>query len=222
MFPLGRFPSSNHDEHLLYCTLTSIPRFLQHLVEYLETNPDRNDKAWGWMYVSLLQSGLYGSRCLFRYCAGLFFFNALNYSKHDKGNTDVHRPLPDFAIFEVMTGQLWSIATTRLQVALKVELNTILFAKTLLRKDVATSSSSIVRSDENEDEEEPAPLDVEASAIIRTEDAIPGTISGSNPDADFQLKEDSKQPEKVGDDKNDFSSKSQIMTLMTTDVGSDN
>jgi len=30
-------------------------RFLQHLVRYIEKNPDRSDKAWGWMYVPLLQ-----------------------------------------------------------------------------------------------------------------------------------------------------------------------
>ena len=119
-----------------------------------------------------------------------------------------------------MTGQLWSVATTRLQVALKVELNTILFAKTLLRKDVATSSSSIVRGDEGEGEE-PTPLNVEASVPIRSEDAIMGTVSGSNLDADAQLREDSKESGKVGDHKSDFSSKSQIMTLMTTDVGLD-
>ena len=119
-----------------------------------------------------------------------------------------------FAIFEVMTGQLWSIATTRIQVALKVQLNTILFAKTLLRKDVATSSSSIMRADGDEDDGEPPALNADASPTIRT---ATGVIGGPSPDSGVQPKEDSK-PGKGGDDESNFSSKSQIMTLMTTDV----
>lgn len=119
-----------------------------------------------------------------------------------------------------MTSQLWSIATTQLQVALKVELGTILFAKTLLRKDVSTSSST-VRTDEDEDEGELfAPID-ETSNLIRTEDAATGTISGLNHDPDARIKEDSKQAEKGADDGDSFSSKSQVMTLMTTDVCSE-
>lgn len=74
-----------------------------------------------------------------------------------------------------------------------------------------------MRSDENEDEEEPAPLNVEALAT----DATMGTLSGSTPDDDVQLKGDSTQPEKVRHDGGGFSGKSQIMTLMTTDVRSD-
>ncbi|KAJ7691594.1 P-loop containing nucleoside triphosphate hydrolase protein [Mycena rosella] len=61
----------------------------------------------------------------------------------------------------LLTGQLWSLSTTTLQVRLRNQLNTVLFAKTLVRKD-----------------------------------------------AEVEKK----------DDEDDFSSKAQIMTLMTTDV----
>ncbi|KAA1472498.1 multidrug resistance-associated ABC transporter [Dentipellis sp. KUC8613] len=65
----------------------------------------------------------------------------------------------------LLTGQLWSISTTTIQVRLKVQLNSILFAKTLVRKDVASSTppkedkpktddvGSEAASDKKEDEE---------------------------------------------------------------------
>ncbi len=41
-----------------------------------------------------------------------------------------------------MTGQLWSISTTVIQSRLKIQLNSTLFAKCLVRKDVAIASAS--------------------------------------------------------------------------------
>lgn len=81
-----------------------------------------------------------------------------------------------------MTGQLWSISTTTLQVRLRVQLNSILFAKTLVRKDVASSAAS-------------KPKDDDAPA-------------NATPEVDGEKK----------DEETEFSSKAQIMTLMTTDV----
>ncbi|KAI5122627.1 hypothetical protein M0805_008716 [Coniferiporia weirii] len=89
------------------------------------------------------------------YCAGLFGFNAVMY---------------------LLVSQLWSISTTSLQVSIRVQLNTLLFAKTLVRKDIA--SSAIASQDKKKEE---------------------GTETGD-------------------DDEGEFSSKAQIMTLMTTDV----
>ena len=77
-----------------------------------------------------------------------------------------------------VTGQLWSLSTTSLQVRLKIQLNSVLFAKTLVRKDVASSA--------------PPP---------------PSKSENGKPAAET--------PEK---DEDEFSSKAQIMTLMTTDV----
>ncbi|PCH35119.1 multidrug resistance-associated ABC transporter [Wolfiporia cocos MD-104 SS10] len=121
--------------------------FLQRVVRYLELDPERTDRGWGWVY-----------------CAGLFFSNA---------------------IMLLMTGQLWSLSTTTLQVSLRVQLNSILFAKTLVRKDIA-SSAGPPKSDEQNDNAE----------------------NGSAEDG--AKKEDAEE--------NEFSSKAQIMTLMTTDV----
>lgn len=55
------------------------------------------------------------------YCAGLFGSNAITY---------------------LITGQLWSISTTTLQARMRAQMNTLLFAKTLVRKDVASSAGT--------------------------------------------------------------------------------
>jgi hypothetical protein len=79
---------------------------------------------------------------------------------------------------------MWSLAVSTLQPRLKIQLNSMLFAKTLVRKDVASSLGS---------------------STPETEGAIqhPHRAKGEN-------------SEKKDDD--DFSSKAQVMTLMTTDV----
>ncbi len=92
-----------------------------------------------------------------------------------------------------MTGQLWSLSTTILQVRLRVQLNSILFAKTLVRKDVASSA--------------PPPTTTESGST--TTPAAATTPVTTNDGS--TIKKDAK-----GED--DFSSKAQIMTLMTTDV----
>lgn len=39
-----------------------------------------------------------------------------------------------------MTGVIWSISTTALQAGIKLQLNTMLFTKTLVKKDIASAS----------------------------------------------------------------------------------
>ena len=96
-----------------------------------------------------------------------------------------------FETCPLVTGQLWSLSTTTLQVRLRVQLNSILFAKTLVRKDVASSSG-------------PAPGS--------SDDATPETPAQPSTTTDPSPTNDKKEPE------GEFSSKAQIMTLMTTDV----
>ena len=79
-----------------------------------------------------------------------------------------------------VTGQLWSLATTTLQVRLINQLNSVLFAKTLVRKDVVSSAPP-----------PPSPKDSEDG------------------NADTETSEE---------DEDVFSSKAQVMNLMTTDV----
>lgn len=43
------------------------------------------------------------------------------------------------AIIYITSGQIWSISTTTLQGGIKMQLNTMLFAKTLVKKDIASS-----------------------------------------------------------------------------------
>ncbi|KAF5378754.1 hypothetical protein D9615_006977 [Tricholomella constricta] len=94
------------------------------------------------------------------------------------------------AITYLITGQLWSLSTTTIQVRLRVQLNSILFAKTLVRKDVASSA--------------PPPAS-QKDTVVAASDPSNNTDNGES------------TPKKT-DDEADFSSKAQIMTLMTTDV----
>ncbi|EIW78464.1 multidrug resistance-associated ABC transporter [Coniophora puteana RWD-64-598 SS2] len=112
------------------------PYFLEKVVQYLESDPERSDRGWGWFYV-----------------LGLFLSNALSY---------------------LISNQVWSLSTTTTHCRIRVQLNSILFAKTLLRKDVASAS---------------APQAQQGDSIV---------------------------VEKKNEE--DFSSKAQVMTLMTTDV----
>jgi hypothetical protein len=101
------------------------------------------------------------------YCAGLFASHAFTY---------------------ILTGQLWSISTTILQARVRTQLNTLLFAKTLVRKDVASSPSTAANS-------------------------AAGSESGEAPSQSQPQPKDAKEKEE-----GEFSSKQQVMTLMTTDV----
>ncbi|KZV87123.1 multidrug resistance-associated ABC transporter [Exidia glandulosa HHB12029] len=101
------------------------------------------------------------------YCAGLFGSNAFTY---------------------ILTGQLWSVSTTTLQARMRAQMNTMLFAKTLIRKDVASSSGS--------------------SGTSSAGGTRPGTPTPSSPTDTVVEKKD----------EDEFSSKQQVMTLMTTDV----
>ncbi|KAF7325781.1 Multidrug resistance-associated ABC transporter protein [Mycena kentingensis (nom. inval.)] len=76
--------------------------FLRMLLAYLERDPDREDRSWGWVWVFALTGS-----------------NVITY---------------------LLTGQLWSLSTTTLQVRFRIQLNSILYAKTLVRKDVASSA----------------------------------------------------------------------------------
>ncbi|KAH9932956.1 multidrug resistance-associated ABC transporter [Fomitopsis serialis] len=120
--------------------------FLQRVVRYLEMDPERKDRSWGWAY-----------------CCGLFFANALT---------------------QLIMGQLLSLTMMTLQVRFKIQLNSILYAKTLVRKDIASSAG-------------PASAENGADASASTENG------------------ESKS------DEDEFSSKAQIMTLMTTDLALD-
>ncbi|KAH9043928.1 ATP-binding cassette transporter [Lactarius pseudohatsudake] len=123
--------------------------FLQQLVNYLEMDPERHDRSWGWFY-----------------SFGMFAGTACSH----------------LSMYFLFNGQTWSLSTTTLQVGIRVQLNSILFAKTLVRKDVASSSGP--------------------SENKGMEKKITDTVS--------------EITEK--DDEGDFSSKAQVMTLMTTDV----
>nr|GAT52587.1 multidrug resistance-associated ABC transporter protein [Mycena chlorophos] len=118
------------------------PFFLRLVLTYLENDPTREDRSWGWVW-----------------SFALFSTNIIGF---------------------LIAGQLWSISTTTLQVRFRIQLNSILYAKTLVRKDVASSAPAAAKDKDKDGE-------------------------GSDSD-------------KKDDEEDDFSSKAQIMTLMTTDV----
>ncbi|KAG7095389.1 hypothetical protein E1B28_006144 [Marasmius oreades] len=111
------------------------PYFLNLLILYLESDPERRDRSWGWLYAF-----------------GLIMSNVIVY---------------------LLTAQLWSISTTVIQTRFRIQLNSILYAKTLVRKDAISSSASVQKENETAEEKQ---------------------------------------------DEDDFSTKAQIMTLMTTDT----
>jgi hypothetical protein len=104
-----------------------------------------------------------------------------------------------------VTGQLWSLATTAVQVRLRIQLNSILFAKTLVRKDIASSAAP--KSDPDESGAAKKNISIPSQQTPAPAATVP---DGGN--ADEQLTKNAVE------DDGDFSSKAQIMTLMTTDV----
>jgi hypothetical protein len=96
--------------------------------------------------------------------------------------------------------QVLFFSASSIEVRLCLQLNTSLFAKTLVRKDVASSSASASGDHSN---------------------ALPAKKTTQNPNqpvnGNAQTKKDDAQAKE--DDEGGFSSKAQVMTLMTTDVG---
>ncbi|KAI3998410.1 hypothetical protein K525DRAFT_245367, partial [Schizophyllum commune Loenen D] len=147
------------------------------LTSALALAPRTGDARWGWVW-----------------CAGLFASKAVTY---------------------MITAQLWSISTTviqgwgiasrracwyrvayagiasRMLVRIKEQLNSVLFAKTLVRKDVAGGGGAEKKEGGAEKKE------------------------GEAKDAKGATKNENDQP---SSDEEDFSSRAQVMTLMTTDV----
>ncbi|KAG9120665.1 hypothetical protein FRC07_003764 [Ceratobasidium sp. 392] len=82
----------------------------------------------------------------------------------------------------LVAAQIWSLSIVKLQIPLKIQLNTMLFAKTLVRKDIVSAGS------------------------VQTRAATPTDESVNQP------------PEGKDGAKDEFSSKAQVHTLMTTDV----
>ena len=160
--------------------------FLQMLVQYLQDDPNREDRRWGWVFV-----------------AGLFGLNAFSYlSKfYVSAMCNSHSCFLSCKV----TGQLWSLATTAVQVRLRIQLNSVLFAKTLVRKDVASSAAPKFDSD--------------GAGVAKSKMPIPSQQISSPATAVPESGNTDEQPAKKPDeDDGDFSSKAQIMTLMTTDV----
>ncbi|KIM26711.1 hypothetical protein M408DRAFT_330465 [Serendipita vermifera MAFF 305830] len=193
--------------------------FLKRLIVWLENDPNRAGRApsgiMSWLAmpgtdprVPLLEQESRGWAWV--YCAGIF------------GTT---------GIMYLLTGQLWSVSTTVVQLRFKTQLNTTLFAKTLVRKNIA--STAVDKKDKKEEGGEDAKkkqADGANGAVRSDEDTVNGTAAGSHsavgteptvgtttavntegtPEAGDKEKEKSSEEE--------FSSKAQVMTLMTTDV----
>ncbi|KIJ61804.1 hypothetical protein HYDPIDRAFT_183028 [Hydnomerulius pinastri MD-312] len=127
------------------------PFFLRKLITYLESDPLREDRSWGWVFAT--------------------------------------GQLVSTALVHLLAAQMFSLATAVVQVRVRTQLNTTLFAKTLVRKDVVSSANS--SSDDDDSKKASKPVQ----------------------QSDQDNKKDSPKEEE-----DEFSSKAQVMTLMTTDV----
>jgi hypothetical protein len=174
-------------------TLFYVPAFFfQRFIRHLEQDPDRQDTAWAWVY-----------------CAGLFASNAIMYRGFTLFSVFfLHLTL---RLLLVISGQLWSIATTDINVRFRIQLNTLLFSKTLVRKNVASTPSSENGSEGPKTTTVPSDATSHAAASEGTPAAASVTPTTASPPSEI-----GKGPEKKEEE--EFSSKAQIMTLMTTDV----
>ena len=85
--------------------------FLQRFIKHLEQDPDRQDRAWACVY-----------------CAGLFASNVIMY--RECGIVGIFLLHLTLRLLLVISGQLWSISTTDVNVRFRTQLNTLLFGKT--------------------------------------------------------------------------------------------
>jgi ABC-type multidrug transport system fused ATPase/permease subunit len=96
------------------------------------------------------------------------------------------------ATFTILNGITFSIGTTTLQAGIRLQLNTLLFAKTLAKKDIAAAAEMSKKMAEK---------DKDSKAI--------GSSKSNKKDGDDKAEDE---------DEEGVSSKSQIMTLFTVDV----
>ncbi|KAF9239800.1 multidrug resistance-associated ABC transporter [Melanogaster broomeanus] len=127
------------------------PFFLSKFISYLESDPHREDRRWGWVFVI--------------------------------------GQLVSIAVVHLVAAQAFTLALGITQVRLRSQLNTTLFSKTLVRKDVVSSSGGSSSDDDDNDSK----------------------TKSANGNADSKSKDKEEE-------ENEFSSKAQVMTLMTTDV----
>ena len=123
--------------------------FIQFFLKYLETDPQRKNTSWGWFHVT----GIFVGHFILVLCKiGRLSLRSVVLTESPKAN-----------------GQLWSLSSNNLRTNLNLQLNTLLYTKTLVRKDVPSNTNA--------------------------------------------------SPSDKSDPSGDFSSKAEVMTLMTTDVG---
>ncbi|KAG8840945.1 hypothetical protein FRB91_005500 [Serendipita sp. 411] len=169
--------------------------FFKRLIIFLENDPRRGNGN-----ESLTEPQSQGWAWV--YCAGLFGTTAAMY---------------------ILTGQLWSISTTVVQLKFKIQLNTMLFAKTLVRKNIPGNSSSESEEKTEDAKAKSDKLDLATHDRMSTDgetDTQVGTTNGTATSATVVVNErDATTKETVKkSDEEEFSSKAQVMTLMTTDV----
>jgi hypothetical protein len=126
----------------------------------------------------------------------------------------------------VLTAQLWSIATTVVQLHIKIQLNTMLFAKTLVRKSIASTASSDSKEKEapKDGKKDIAPNGAQASTGASLPNAETGTVEtgtqvgSTTATGTTAINGNATGVAVVKKEEEEFSSKAQVMTLMTTDV----
>ncbi|KAJ9123263.1 hypothetical protein QFC22_001460 [Naganishia vaughanmartiniae] len=106
------------------------------------------------------------------------------------------------AIMYIAVGFMWSISSTHLQSRIKLQLITLLFSKTLVKKDLASGPTGSAKGDE--ESLRPASHGVDAPGV-------------ENQGQDREGEVEAKKAENKESEEDDVSSKAQVMTLFQID-----
>jgi hypothetical protein len=106
------------------------------------------------------------------------------------------------AIMYIAVGVMWSISSTHLQSSIKLQIITLLFSKTLVKKDLASGPTGAVKTDDQD--LRPATHGVDASGV-------------ENEGQDREGAVEAKKAENKESEEEDVSSKAQVMTLFQID-----
>jgi len=180
---------------------------------------EREGNGWAWVY-----------------CAGIFGTTAIMYCESTPCSSICVIGLTT-SCSTVISGQLWSISTTVVQLRLKTQLNTTLFAKTLVRKNIASTAADNKDKEKEKEKDGNKKKDAKPGGTTNRseQDTLSGTIAtgphsavGTNPThaattstaVNTNGEPNTTPAAEKGKDKaeEEFSSKAQVMTLMTTDV----
>jgi len=116
----------------------------------------------------------------------------------------------------VLIAQVWSLSTTVIQLRIKTQLNTTLFAKTLVRKNIVSTIADNKGEKKGNGDNNGKKKDHKLDEPVRSDEGL-ATITAAVGTNGEPATPEATEMEKYRVQE-EFSSKAQVMTLMTTDV----